>query len=125
MRRRVRLTALALLALSAPALAVGGDMSVATFLAKADALRAKGFMALGSSDIGLLRSEGQAAGLAYKARLEGERKAGKPSSCPPKGTKVASDKLMAFLRTYPEPARPRTSMKTAIADYFIKTYPCG
>jgi hypothetical protein len=113
------------LALAAPALAVGGDMSVATFLAKADALKAKGIMALGSSDIGLLRAEGQAAGAAYKARLEAERKAGKPSSCPPKGTKVNSDKLIAFLRSYPEPARPRTTMKTAIADYFIKTYPCG
>jgi hypothetical protein len=125
MQRAALLVPLAMLALAAPALAVGGDMSVATFLAKADALKAKGLMALGSSDIGLLRSEGQAAGQAYKARLEGERKAGKPSSCPPKGTKVNSDKLMAFLRTYPEPARPRTTMKTAIADYFIKTYPCG
>jgi hypothetical protein len=113
------------LALAAPALATGGEMNVATFLAKADALKAKGFMALGSSDIGLLRAEGQAAGAAYKARLAAERKAGMPSSCPPKGTKVNSDKLIAFLRTYPEPARPRTTMKTAIADYFIKTYPCG
>jgi hypothetical protein len=110
---------------AAPALATGGEMSVATFLAKADALKAKGIMALGSSDIALLRTEGQAAGQADKARLEAERKAGKPSSCPPKGTKVQSDKLMSFLRTYPEPTRPRTTMKTAIADYFIKTYPCG
>jgi hypothetical protein len=124
MRRRALLVPFAMLAIATPALAVGGDMSVATFLAKADALKAKGIMALGSSDIGLLRSEGQAAGQAYKARLEGERKAGKPSSCPPKGTKVQSDKLMAFLRTYPEPVRPRTTMKAAIADYFIKTYPC-
>jgi hypothetical protein len=125
MRPAALLVPLAMLALATPALAVGGDMSVATFLAKADALKAKGLMALGSSDIALLRSEGQAAGQAYRARLEGERKAGKPSSCPPKGTKVQSDKLMAFLRTYPEPSRPRTTMKTAIADYFIKTYPCG
>jgi hypothetical protein len=125
MRRLALLAPLGILALAAPALAVGGEMSVSTFLAKADALKAKGIMALGSSDIGLLRSEGQAAGAAYKARLEAERKAGKPSSCPPKGTKVQSDKLMAFLRTYSEPARPRTTMKMAIADYFIKTYPCG
>jgi hypothetical protein len=118
------MASLGFLALAAPALAVGGDMTVSTFLAKADALKAKGLMALGSSDIGLLRSEGQAAGAAYKARLEAERKAGKPSSCPPKGTKVQSDKLIAFLRTYPEPARPRTTMKAAIADYFVKTYPC-
>jgi hypothetical protein len=123
--RHAALLPLAMLTLSVPALAAGGEMSVAVFLAKADALKAKGVMALGSSDIGLLRSEGQAAGLAYKARLKAERQAGKPSSCPPKGTRVQSDKLMAFLRTYPEPARPRTTMKAAIADYFIKTWPCG
>ncbi len=113
------------LMLSTPALAAGGEMSVAIFLAKADALKAKGFMALGSSDIGLLRSEGQAAGMAYKTRLEAERKSGKPSSCPPKGSRPSSGQILSHLRTYPEPARPRTSMKTAIADYFIKTYPCG
>jgi hypothetical protein len=113
------------MALAAPALAAGGEMSVATFLAKADALKAKGIMALGSSDIGLLRSEGQAAGEAYKLRLEAERQAGKPSSCPPKGTRPTSNQIMTHLRTYPEPARPRTTTKTAIADYFIRTWPCG
>lgn len=126
MNRIARTAALGLaLALAAPALATGGEMSVATFLAKADALKARGIMALGSSDIGLLRTEGQAAGQAYKLRLEAERKAGKPSSCPPKGTRPSSDQIMAHLRTYPEPARPRTTMKAAIADYFIRTYPCG
>jgi hypothetical protein len=126
LNRIARTAALGLaLALAAPALATGGEMSVATFLAKADALKARGIMALGSSDIGLLRTEGQAAGQAYKLRLEAERKAGKPSSCPPKGTRPSSDQIMAHLRTYPEPARPRTTMKAAIADYFIRTYPCG
>lgn len=126
MNRIARTAALGLaLALAAPALATGGEMSVATFLAKADALKARGIMALGSSDIGLLRTEGQAAGQAYKLRLEAERKAGNPSSCPPKGTRPSSDQIMAHLRTYPEPARPRTTMKAAIADYFIRTYPCG
>jgi hypothetical protein len=70
--RHAALLPLAMLTLSVPALAAGGEMSVAVFLAKADALKAKGVMALGSSDIGLLRSEGQAAGLAYKARLKAE-----------------------------------------------------
>lgn len=111
--------------LAAPALAVGGEMSVAAFLAKADALKAKGAMALFSPDIKLLQNEGQAAGEAYKTRLTAERKADAPSSCPPKGTKVNSNKLIAFLRTYPEPTRPRTTMRAAIADYFIKTWPCG
>jgi hypothetical protein len=111
--------------IATPALAAGGDMSVAAFLSKADALRAKGAMALFSSDMKLLREEGQAAGAAYRMRLDAERKAGKPSSCPPKGSKVNSDELIAFLRTYPEGARPKTTMKAAIADYFIKKYPCG
>jgi hypothetical protein len=124
MRRAALLLTLGTLAAAAPALAAGGEMSVATFLAKADALKAKGLMALGSSDIGLLRAEGQAAGQAYKLRLEAERKVGNPSSCPPKGTRPSSGQIMTHLRTYPEPARPRTTMKTAIADYFIRTWPC-
>ena len=112
------------LALAGPLAAAPGDMNVATFLAKADALRAKGPAALFSSDYKLLKSEGEAAGAAYRARLNAERAAGKPSSCPPKGTRVSSDKLLAHLRTYPEAARPRVSMKQAMGDYFARNYPC-
>ncbi len=118
------ITVLGAVALTTPALAAPGDMSVALFLTKADALKAKGPMALFSSDMSLLKNEGMAAGAAYKSRLGQERAAGRPSSCPPAGVKVDSDKLISFLRSYPEPARPRTSMKTAIADYFSRTYPC-
>ena len=57
--------------LAAPALAAGGDMSVATFLAKADALKAKGPMALFSPDIKVLQQEGQAAGMATIAAAYG------------------------------------------------------
>jgi len=122
--KRIALALVASLAFATPLLAAPGDMSVATFLAKADALKAKGATALFSSDFSLLQSEGKAAGEAYRARLNAERAAGRPSSCPPKGTKVSSDKLLAFLRTYPEPARPRVTMKQAMADYFIRHYPC-
>lgn len=121
----MRLAALfALLLIAVPAAAAPGDMSVATFLGKADALKAKGIMALGSSDMKLLRDEGQAAGLAYHARLNNERAAGKPSSCPPKGSKIGSDQLLNHLRTYPAGQRGGITMKSAMADYFIKTYPC-
>ncbi len=113
------------LALIAPAHAAPGDMNVATFLAKADALKAKGPAALFSSDLKLLKSEGEAAGADYRARLNAERAAGRPSSCPPKGAKVNSDKLLTFLRSYPEHARPRTSMKQAIGDFFARSYPCN
>lgn len=106
------------------ALAAPGDMSVATFLAKADALKAKGPAALFSSDMGVLKSEGKAAGENYRLRLQREKAAGRPSSCPPPGVKVNSDDLLAFLRTYPVAARPRVSMNQAMADYFIRKYPC-
>lgn len=117
------LAALALIS-SAALLAAPGDMSVATFLAKADALKAQGAGALFSSDVGVLRGEGKAAGEHYKARLQREKAQGRPSSCPPPGVKVNSDDLLAFLRTYPAAVRPKVSMKQAMADYFIKKYPC-
>ena len=110
--------------LSGPALAAAGDMSIAAFLAKADALKAKGPMALLSSDIGVLKAEGQAAGAAYKAQLDAERKAGHPSSCPPQGTRVAGDDLMAQMRTYPSAARSKISVKTAMVDMFRAKFPC-
>lgn len=121
---RFGLTAAVVLALAAPALAAPGDMSVATFLGKADALKKQGVMAMMSSDLGVLKKEGAAAGAAYRARLARERAAGKPSSCPPQGTQVNSDQLLAQLKAYPVSARAGVSMKTAMADYFIKKWPC-
>lgn len=123
--KRVSMAVLTGLMLATPVMANPGDMNVATFLAKADALRAKGAMALFSSDFKTLKSEGEAAGAHYRARLHTERAAGRPSSCPPKGAKVSSDQLLNFLRTYPEASRPRTSMKQAMGDFFVRTYPCN
>lgn len=116
-------TAFTLVLLPVQAMAAG-EMTVATFLAKADALKARGAMALFSSDIKLLRSEGTSAGAAYRQRLTAERAAGHPSSCPPSGVKVSSDDLLAFLRTYPEAQRPRVTMNAAMADFFIRRWPC-
>lgn len=124
MIKRFGLTAALILALAAPALAAPGDMSVATFLAKAEALKKQGVMAMMSSDLGVLKQEGAAAGAAARARLTRERAASKPSSCPPKGTRVNSDQLLAHLKRYPASARAGLSMNTAIADYFVKTWPC-
>lgn len=109
---------------ASPAQAASGDMTVATFLAKADALKAKGAMALFSSDIKVLKAEGTAAGMAYRDRLRAEKAQGRPSSCPPQGARVDSNDLLAHLRSYDPAARTAKSMKTAMADFFIKTYPC-
>lgn len=100
-------------------------MNIATFIAKVNALKAKGISAMFSSDIGVLKSEAMGAGQAYKARLAQERASGRPSSCPPQGTKMKSDQFMAHLESYPAAARQSTSLKQAIADMFSKKYPCG
>ncbi|MDE2412135.1 MAG: hypothetical protein KGM18_10220 [Sphingomonadales bacterium] len=107
-----------------PALAAPGDMSVGLFLDKVAALKAKGAMALFSSDIGTLRAEATAAGQAYTVRLNAERAQRRPSSCPPKGARPSQDQWLAHLNTYPQQARASTNLRAAMADYYIKTWPC-
>lgn len=109
---------------AAPAQAAPGDMSVATFLGKAEALKAKGMAAMFSSDVKLLTSEGKAAAAAYRARLESERKVGRPSSCPPAKASVSSNELLAHLASYPAAARPSVPMNRAMGDFFARKYPC-
>ena len=120
----MKMVLLAAVMLPTALLATPGDMSVTVFLGKADALKAKGAMALFSGDVKVLKAEGKAAGEAYKARLNTERAAGRPSSCPPPGTKIDSNELLGFLRTYPATTRPQVSMKQAMAEFFIRKYPC-
>ena len=103
--------------------ATASAMSVADFLAKADALNAKGMAAMFSSDIGLLKAEIAAASTAYRADVA----AGKPPrSCPPsKGSvKLGSDELIANFRTIPTPQRATISVRTAFTNYMAKRFPC-
>ena len=101
-------------------------MTVAEFLAKANALKAQGMMAAFSSDIGVLKSEMAGVATAYRADLESARAAGrKPHSCPPpKGqTKMTSTDLLAELEKIP-PARRGMSMKAAFYGIMARRYPC-
>ena len=115
----------AALCLAAPALASPGDMAVSVFLAKAEALKAKGMAAMFSSEIGVLMAEGKAAGQAYREQLALETRAGRPSSCPPPKAPITSDILIEHLKSYPVAVRPNTSIRTAMADLFRKKYPCS
>jgi hypothetical protein len=99
------------------------EMTVGTFVAKADALKAKGMMAMMSPDIGLLQSEMKAASTAYRARLERDKAAGRaPHSCPPPkgGVKMDSDELIAFLRTLP----PKTALEDGMGGMMRNKFPC-
>ncbi|WP_343061983.1 hypothetical protein [Novosphingobium piscinae] len=105
--------------------AVGqAPVTVAAFLARTSALKAKGFAALFSPELKALRDLGAAAGAEYRARLAQERAAGRPSSCPPAKVKIGSDQFLAHLESYPAPARERTTLSMAVADLFVRTWPC-
>lgn len=105
--------------------ATAQNMPVSTFLAKADALKAKGIMAMMSSDIGLLKSEVQSAGLAYRAeRKASEAKGNPPEICKPENAKLDSDELMASFRTIPAAMRPKTTVKQGMIALLRKKFPC-
>lgn len=125
MRKALFVGGLTILGFAAPPALASGDMNVATFLAKADALKAKGLGALGSPDIKLLYGEAQTAGTTYRSKIEADKKAGRePHSCPPKKAKMNSDQFLAHLRSYPVPIRPKTTITTAMFDVMKKHYPC-
>jgi hypothetical protein len=107
------------------AAAAQAEMSVATFLVKADALKAKGMLAMMSSDIGVLKAEMKTVGTAYRAQLKSDKAAGRaPHSCPPPKSAMDSEELIGHFRTVPVAQRPTTSVKSAFYGLMKKKYPC-
>lgn len=105
--------------------AATGDMTVAAFLGKYEALRKKGLFALGSPDIAALKAEGEAAGMAYSARLKADRAAGRPPhSCTPPGGRLSQNEFLKGIQQYPLAARDQVTLKMAVADLMQKKYPC-
>ncbi len=110
---------------AAPLSAASGDMTVATFLGKYEALKKRGLFALGSPDIAVLKAEGQAGGEAYMARLKADRAAGRPPhSCAPPGGRLSQNEFLKGIQQYPVASRGQTTVKMAVADLMRKKYPC-
>lgn len=102
-------------------------MTVEAFLTKAEALKAKGMMAMMSPDVGLLRTEMKTVSAAYRADIEAGQKTGQPAhSCPPPRGKgaVSSDDVMAEFNKIPAAQRSRISVKDAFYAMMKKRYPC-
>ena len=100
-------------------------MDVATFLAKADALKSRGPLALLSSDLGLLKNEAQNAGQALKAERLAQAAAGQPTAyCPPAQSGMNSDELIAAMRAIPAADRPRISVQSAMKAVMVRKFPC-
>lgn len=102
------------------------NMPLSTVLAKADALKAKGPLALMSSDLGLLKREMQATAAALKAEREAAVKAGrKPAFCPPsKPVPISSNDMLAHFRTFPPAQRARMTSTDGMRTLLAKRYPC-
>lgn len=119
---RLCLAAGGLLLVAIPAQA----MSVAEFLAKVNALKARGAAAMFSSEVGVLKQEVEGAATAYRADLTAAAAAGrKPSSCPPpRGqAKIGSSELIAAFEKIP-PTQRGISVKAAFATMMQQRFPC-
>ncbi len=103
------------------------SMTVAEFLARANALKAKGMMAMMSSDLPVIRGEMQAATTAYRTDVDAARAKGRTDlGCPPpKGqAKMSSDTIMADLAAMPKGAQAKMSVKAGLYASMTKRYPC-
>ena len=101
-------------------------MDVATFLAKASALKAKGIFAMGSPDIALLKDEVVGAANAYRAQLAADAAAKRhPRACPPPRDKspVTSNDIIASFQAIPA-AQRGVSVKAAFYRFMDKRFPC-
>ena len=119
--------AVALSLAALPAGAAAQTMNAETFHKKAQALKAKGAMAIFSrSEIKTLVAEGKAAGKASRERRLAAIKAGKPARyCPPEGqNKMDSDEFMTRLAAIPQAERARIDMTEATTRILASKYPC-
>jgi hypothetical protein len=103
-------------------------MTVEEFLVKARALKAKGPLALFSSDLAPVKAEIKAVATAYRADLRADRAAGRaPHSCPPpEGSEAAKIKPAVFLAELEKipPQQRSMSMKTAFYQIMKRRWPC-
>jgi hypothetical protein len=115
---------LGLVALGAFAAPASAAMTVGTFVAKAQALRANPLAAIASPDLGLLRAEAQAATAQLKAERDARKAAGKPPiACPPPGQSIGILEMVDGLAALP-PADRRLPLKDGYAKVFAKRFPC-
>jgi hypothetical protein len=102
-------------------------MPVSTFLQKAEALQARGMLALFASDYKLLKAEVTNASAQLRAERLAARAAGRrPAYCPPQDQgSLDSNELLAAFRTIPPAVAARTEVKDALRALLARKYPCA
>lgn len=111
-------TMLLAMALAPPAQA----MSVADFMARGEALKAKGMMALFSSDLKLIKAELSAIGPAWRSQAPAAR----PPVCPPAAGTGRMDEpfIRSALLAVPPAERSRVQVKDAMISALNERYRC-
>ena len=101
-------------------------MPVSQFLAKAEALKKKGPLALLSGDLKLLKAEVQKSAAALRAERLAAKTAGrKQAFCPPeKGASLNSDEVLTHFRSIPAAQRARMPVRDGMRSLMAKKYPC-
>ena len=113
-----------LLAVVAPG--VANAMPVNDFIAKADALEAKGMMAMFSGDLKTLTAAIKSDANALKAEREAAKAANRtPAYCPPGPVKMGSKEIFQAMRAVPPQDRPRTDTRDVLRAHLAKQYPCS
>jgi hypothetical protein len=106
------------------AMPVSAAMTVGTFLARANALRDQGPMALMSPDFPALKAEAKAATTQLKAERAARAAAGKPPiACVPEGESVGIMDMLDGLSDLPASYQKRP-LKDGYARVLANLYPC-
>jgi len=99
-------------------------MTVGTFLARANALRDQGPMALMSPDFTILKAEAKTATTQLKAERAARAAAGEPPiACVPEGEKIGIMDMLDGLAALPA-ADQKRPLKDGYAKVIAKHYPC-
>ncbi len=99
-------------------------MSVQTFLARANALRDQGPMALMSPDLPVLKAEAKAATTQLRADRAARAAAGKkPVACVPEGESIGIMDMLDGLSALPA-AYQKRPLKDGYAQVLAKRFPC-
>ena len=109
-----------------PALASAQSMNADTYYKRANALMAKGPMAIFSGgEIKALMTEAQNAGKASRAERLALTAAGKPPlACPPPKSTMGSTEFMRRLGAIPAAERAKINMTEAMTRITIARFPC-
>ena len=106
--------------------ATASAMPVSDFLAKAEALRSKGAMALFSGDLKRLTKQIEADGAALRAENKNAEAAGRPKAyCSPAGgIRMGQKQVLEAMQEVAPAQRSKTDTKDAIRAYLARRHPC-